>query len=746
MKKKLYIVANRLPITIEHSEHQYTYRPSSGGLVSAITTYLGRNGKDAFSEKVWAGVPECNEAIWNDIKPVHETGDFNYLPVFANAKKYDLYYNGFSNSLLWPLFHYFPSFAEYRTTDFDAYMSVNKLFASVLAGKVTVNDVVWIHDYHLLPLAAMLREIMPGLTIGLFLHIPFPAYEIFRVIPKLWQREILSGMMGADLIGFHTVEYSSYFLSSVEMSMKIKSDGNTITWQNRKIKVEAFPISIDFELFNNAAERDEVKLMQQNYLMLKGDKKMIFSVDRLDYTKGIQNRLRGFKTFLDKNTDYIGKVVFALIVVPSRDGIKKYAERKRAIDEFISNLNSTIGTINWQPIIYQYSHLSFEELIALYTTCDLALITPLRDGMNLVAKEFVASRKDEKGVLVLSEMAGAARELTEALLINPNDITEIAAMIKQAIEMDTDEQAQRMQAMQTRIKQYDVVIWATNFFDQLQETKKLQMEFNVKMIDSFSRAAILKSYAKAKKRLLLFDYDGTLVPFSKQPALAFPPDKVIEILSQLSAIPENEVVIISGRDSVTLEKWLGKLPMGLIAEHGAKIRLKDFSWENKTHADNQHWMNAIQAIMNKYVSKCPNSFIEKKEFALAWHYRNADISQGELRAKELYEYLIEHTSTMPLSVLNGHKVIEVRNKGISKGISTLDLLLKEKYDFILCIGDDQTDEDMFKVLTGVENACTIKVGQEASFAQFNLQSPYLVQSFLDTIISYPTEPTSDKKP
>jgi trehalose 6-phosphate synthase/phosphatase len=740
MKKKLFIVSNRLPITIEIKEHQYTYRPSSGGLVSAVTTYLSKNEKDDFTEKVWAGVPGCNETTWNSITPVSQTGDFKYLPVFANAKNYELYYNGFSNSLLWPLFHYFPSFAEYRTTDFDAYISVNKLFAETLAGQVTANDVVWIHDYHLLPLAAMLREIIPGLTIGLFLHIPFPAYEIFRVIPKHWQREILSGMLGADLIGFHTVEYASYFLSSVEMAMKTKCDGNIITWQNRKIKVESFPVSIDFELFNNASEREDIKLIQQNYLALKGDNKMIFSVDRLDYTKGIQNRLRGFKKFLDKNPDYIGKVVFALIVVPSRDGIKKYAERKKEIDEFIANLNSTVGTLNWQPIIYQYNHLSFEELVALYTTCDLALITPLRDGMNLVAKEFAASRKDEQGVLVLSEMAGAAKELTEALLINPNDISEIASMIKQAIEMDSGEQEQRMQSMQTRIKQYDVVTWATDFFDQLEETKKLQMEFNIKMIDSFSRAAILKSYARAQKRLLLFDYDGTLVPFSKQPALACPPDKVIEILRHLSAIPENEVVIISGRDSVTLEKWLGNLPVGLIAEHGAKMRLKQLNWENRVHADNNHWMHDIEAIMNKYVSKCPNSFVEKKEFALAWHYRNADKSQGDLRAKELYEYLIEHTYSLPLSVLNGHKVIEVRNKGVSKGISTLELLSKDKYDFILCLGDDQTDEDMFKVLTDVDHSYTIKVGQDATFAQFNLQSPYLVQSFLDTIISYPKEP------
>jgi len=740
MKKRLYIISNRLPVTIEHIDNTYSYRQSSGGLISAISTYLSKNGKDEFSEKIWAGIPGVEEKVWNSIAGDTDDNDFKYMPVFANAKKYEAYYNGFSNSLLWPLFHYFPSYAEYKTSDFEAYMAINKLFADSLSRQLKEGDVVWIHDYHLLPLAGMLRKLIPGLTIGFFLHIPFPAYEIFREIPKLWQREILSGMLGADLIGFHTIEYASYFMSSVEMTMKIKSDGTHLTWQNRKIKVDAFPVSIDFDLFNDASQTESVLAIKQSYLELKGDKKLIFSVDRLDYTKGIPNRLRGFKKFLDQNPDYMGKVIFALIIVPSRDSIKQYADRKKTIDEYIGKLNSTVGTLEWQPIIYQYNHLTFDELIALYTACDLALITPLRDGMNLVAKEFVASRKDEKGVLVLSEMAGAARELTDALLINPNDITEIAEMIKQAIEMEEPEQAMRMQAMQQRIKSYDVVTWATDFFDQLHQIKKLQMEFNVKMIDNFSRASILKHYAEAQKRLLLFDYDGTLVPFSKFPSMASPGDEVVAVLNQLALKPENDVYIISGRDGGTLEKWLGELPLGLVAEHGAKMRVKGTGWKSAAPAENAYWMKSVEDIMAKFVAKCPNSFIEKKEFALAWHYRNADLHQGIIRAKELYEYLIEHTATMPLSILNGNKVIEVRNRGISKGIAAEQLIAKDDYDFILCIGDDQTDEDMFKVLLDNKKAYTIKVGQDASFARYNLASPYLVQSFLQTIIDYPELP------
>lgn len=736
MKKRLFIISNRLPLTIEQVDSIYTMRQSSGGLISAVSAYLKGDGEETFSEKIWAGVPGCNEKSWEIANNDHTPHDYNYLPVFMKNKTYELYYNGFSNSLLWPLFHYFPSFAEYNSSYFDAYMEANKTFADILSQKIRNDDVVWIHDYHLLPLAGMLRKMFPTLTIGFFLHIPFPSYELFRVIPKQWQREILTGMLGADLIGFHTVDYSSHFLSCVEMALKIEHDGQHISWENRQIKVDAFPIGIDYELFNNAYSDSKVAAIRKDYLQLKKDKKLLFSVDRLDYTKGLHNRLKGYKKFLLQNPEYHGKVVFALVVVPSRDSIRKYAERKKIIDEFIGNLNSTLGTINWQPIIYQYNHLDFEELVALYTACDLALITPLRDGMNLVSKEFVASRKDKQGVLILSEMAGAARELTEALLINPNDTDEIAEMIKQGFEMEKQEQQQRMTAMQQRVSRYDVNAWAADFLGQLQHVKDIQLGFAIKFLDTFSKALLLERYSASKNRLLLLDYDGTLVPFSKDPLAAVPGQKILEILEQIANDSENTVYIVSGRDSHTLEKWLGHLPIGLIAEHGAKIRHKNGQWMNETAGEHDDWMAKIEKQMDNYVAKCPHSFIEKKDFSIAWHYRNADLTQGIIRAKELYEELFNSTSQMPLNVLNGNKVIEVRNKGVNKGIA-IEKINTPDYDFILCIGDDKTDEDMFIKLARSPEAYTIKVGNEASFAKYNLHSPYLVQSLLDAIAIIP---------
>jgi len=737
MHKRLIVVSNRLPLTIEHTDHGFYTRPSSGGLISAVDAYLNSGGKDVFSEKIWIGMPGCSEDVWEGLDLSNQSSAYQYLPVFIDEETYDQYYNGFSNSVIWPLFHYFPSFADYNALFFEAYRRANEQFCNVLTAKIKSGDVIWIHDYHLLPLAGMLRKRFPELTIGLFLHIPFPSYELFRVIPKKWQKEIVNGMLGADLIGFHTADYVVHFLKTVEMTLTAEREGQYLDWENRRIKIDAFPISVDFELFNGALANPEVQVLRDKYLDIKGTKKMLFSVDRLDYTKGIYNRLEAYEKFILDNPQFRGDVIFILVVVPSRDTITKYSEKKKIIDEYIGNINSTLGDIGWQPIIYQYGHLEFNELLALYTTCDLALITPLRDGMNLVAKEFVASRSDLRGVLVLSEMAGAAVELTETLLINPNDMNEIAEAIKNGLEMKEEEQETRLKQMRKRIKQYDVKAWAIDYFAELELVKSQQLKFQVKFMDSFVKANLLTSFANAKRRLMLIDYDGTLVPFSKEPRMAFPNETLINVLAQVSQLENNELYIISGRDSDTLGQWLGGLNIGLIAEHGAKIRECNGDWKSQVASEPIQWKEKIFKIMEHYVAKSPNSFIEIKEFSLAWHYRNADAFLSVGKAAELYEELLKHTLHLPLDVINGNKVIEVRNNGVNKGKAVEAKLANNDYDFILCIGDDKTDEDMFGVLANLPHAYTIKVGRQASFAKYNLHTPYLVVDLLESICQYP---------
>lgn len=733
---KLIIVSNRLPLTVETIQDKPVFRQSSGGLISAVTAYLNIGGRDKFSQVVWAGVPGCSERVWESLMHTQEEVDYLYKPVFLNRKTYELYYNGFSNSLLWPLFHYFPSFADYNETYFASYMNANREFAEALMNTIKEDDTVWIHDYHLLPLAGMLRKFFPKVTIGFFLHIPFPSYEIFRVVPKQWQRAILEGVLGADLVGFHTSDYVTHFLMCVKKVMKLEVDGQNISYYSRQVKVAAFPIGIDYNQFNDAYDDPEVVGIRKRYQEVAQGKKFIFSVDRLDYTKGVSNRLRAYERFLQENPEYRGKVTFALNIVPSRDSILKYAERKKMIDEYIGSLNSRLGSIEWQPILYQYAHLSFSELVALYTGCDLALITPLRDGMNLVCKEFVASRKDKRGVLVLSEFAGASEELEDALLINPNDTAEIAQMIKDGLDMSVDEQTTRMERMQERVRSYDVTKWANDFFEHLESGKNNRLEFEVSFINSFTKIDIADKYSSATKRLLLLDYDGTLVPFHAQPHLAIPSDEVITTLNRLAEDEGNDVYIISGRDRSTLTKWLGHLPVGLVSEHGAIVKHKGGNWQNSRVENVDDWMRDIESLMGKYTSLLPQSFIEKKDYGIAWHYRNVVAANTSDKTRQLYEELQKYAFKKGLVVLNGHKVIEVKSSVFDKGTITRALLGRKDYDFIMAIGDDVTDEAMFKELATINSAFTIKVGGAASFAKYNLHNPNTVLGLLHAISTY----------
>lgn len=733
MKKRLFIVSNRLPVTVSTVKDQISIASSSGGLVSAINGYLANTNEkeqNDFTETFWVGVAGCSSRVWDKALDEMPMESFTYLPVFIEKKCYDQYYNGFSNSVIWPLFHYFPSFVEYNQAYHNDYMEANNAFLQVLTQQIRPGDVIWIHDYHLMPLARMIREHEPSVTIGFFLHIPFPSYELFRIMPTPWQEDVMLGLLGADLIGFHTIDYASHFLTSAQMILGLGNEMHILRHQNRLIKVDVFPISIDFDKFYDAYDNEEVTAVRNTLHKRFENKKTIFSVDRLDYTKGVSNRLKAYEQFLKQNPEYIEKVVFILIIVPSRNNIAKYAERKRMIDEYIGHFNSNIGNVHWQPIIYQYNSLQFSDLVAMYSFCDLALITPLRDGMNLVAKEFIASRKDQQGVLILSEMAGAARELTDALTINPNDIEEMAAKIKEGLEMSKLQQSQAMSVMQQRIKQYDVNTWAEDFLTQLSGIKEKQKEFEIKFIDDDTNVMLLNKFESSKKRLLLLDYDGTLIPFSSMPDMAVPGKPVLALLADLCNDERNTIFLISGRDSIILDKWFEQIPVNIIAEHGAKYRIGNTGWRNEIESSAK-WKDDVINVMEIYVKRCVNSFVETKDFSVAWHYRNSNSEQGKLRASELYLQLEGFVNSLGLQVIMGNKVIEVRNSGINKGNAVNKIMKQQDFDFILACGDDTTDEDMFRELAKTDHAFTIKIGQNASFAKYNLESPDMVIAMLN---------------
>ena len=722
--QRLLIVSNRLPITIQERKGELHVEPSVGGLATGLSSWY----KSSDSIWVgWAGIGRKKIKGEKDI--MAKLRSENYYPVPLSEHDVEAYYHGFCNRTIWPLFHYFPIYAEYSEDFWRAYEQVNTTFANVVAGIARPNDIIWIHDYHLMLLPKLLRERLPKATMGFFLHIPFPSFEIFRLLP--WRNQILEGLLGSDLVGFHTYEYTGHFLDSVHHLLGYEGAMGQITMTDRIVKADTFPMGINYERYSSVAQDLKVQAERKRFHKKLGDCQVILSVDRLDYTKGIPQRLEAFSLFLDKNPKFKRKVILVLLVVPSRTRMEHYIQLKKQVDGLVGEINGKHGAIGWMPIWYLYRSLPFYSLAALYSLADVALVTPLRDGMNLVAKEYTTAQTDGKGVLILSETAGAAQELGEAIIINANNQEEIAQALPKALEMPEQEQIERNRIMQKRLRRYDVVRWANEFMDKLLYTKKLQREMQEKALTYEMQKKLSSDFQESDKALLLLDYDGTLVPFYPRPEEAMPGAKLLRLLEKLTKNPRNEVVLISGRDKDTLEKWFGGLDVGLVAEHGVWSREKGGEWETIKTLTSE-WKEEVHLILESWVDRTPGSFIEEKEFSLVWHYRKANPKLGELRARELINNLSNITANLNLHVLEGSKVVEVKNTDINKGRTASRWISREKWDFILALGDDWTDEDTFKVLPST--AWSIKVGFGASAARFSLSSPSKATSLLRKMV------------
>jgi len=722
---KTIIVSNRLPISIKKDEEgNLEYIPSSGGLATGLGSIYKKGNN------LWLGWPgtfftkeKNKEAVTENL---HKE---NMAPVFLTEDDIHNFYEGFSNSTLWPLFHYFTQYVEYNPEFWESYVEVNRKFCEETLKYADESDVIWVHDYQLLLLPEMIREKLPNATIGFFNHIPFPSFEIFRSLP--WRKQILNGMLGADLIGFHTYDDMRHFLSAVSRITGIDHSMGHLKSSNRIITVDALPMGIDYKKFSEAAISKETQKEVKQYYSYLNSQQLILSIDRLDYSKGIPQRLKAFDTYLERYADSREKVSLILLVVPSRDQVEHYAHLKEELDELVGRINGKYGTLNWTPVYYFYRSLPFSKLSALYCMADVALITPIRDGMNLVCKEYVASRLDRSGVLILSETAGSAKELADSILVNPNDHDQIVEAIHQALEMPEDEQDVHMSEMQDKLKRYDIHRWVDVFMERLIYTKEKQKELNARHLGGRASQLITNNYKNANKRLICLDYDGTLVGFHGDPQKAEPDEELLSIIEALTKDPNNSVVIISGRDKDTLEGWLGHFDLEFIAEHGVWFKEKGKEW---AMADNlvQDWQEEILQILELYVDRTPGTFIEKKDYSLVWHYRKADTGFGDMRARELVSNLQYLTSNMDIQVLEGNKVIEVKNAGVNKGKAALKWLAKEEWEFITALGDDWTDEDTFHVMP--DGAFTIKVGLTSSEARYNIKSYVEVRELLKSFI------------
>src|ERR1051326_6278770 len=513
LKRRLIIVSNRLPFTIKQEGPELKFEESAGGLATGMNSYVEtlRSSKSQFSEYVWVGWPGAT--IGDELRETVRTRiarEFHSYPVFLSEQDVENFYQGFCNKTIWPLFHYFPGYARYDNEYWQQYRKVNQAFCDALAELVQPGDVLWIHDYHLMLLPGLVRERLPGIPIGFFLHIPFPTFEIYLLLPRKWRAEILEGLLGADLIGFHTYDYMQDFLRCVLRILGHEHNMGQFVLHDRIVKARTFSMGIDYKRFHSAATASpEVQHEKEELLNSLRDSKIILSIDRLDYSKGIINRLEGFETLLDTSPEWRGVVTLIAVVVPSRIGVQDYELMKRQIEELVGKINGKFGSVSWTPILYQFRSLSFGPLVAMYSISHAALVTPLRDGMNLIAKEYIASRPDQTGVLVLSEMAGAAKELGEAVIVNPNNREEICESLKEALEMPREEQIRRNQIMQNRLRRYNVVRWASDFINELVSTQNSHTKLLSKIITPQVRDQIVQAYRASTHRLLLLDYDGT---------------------------------------------------------------------------------------------------------------------------------------------------------------------------------------------------------------------------------------------
>ena len=725
---RLVIVSNRLPFTVSFEKDQPRFTPSAGGLTTGLWSYLERSRADARRDFLWVGWPGASVPPEQQAS-VREFGQakFNVCPVFLPEESMERFYLGFCNRTLWPLFHYFTTLTRFEEDYWEEYKRVNGAFASALAEVLRPDDILWIQDYHLLLLARLMREHFPQMPIGFFLHIPFPSYEVFRMLPRPWRAEIIEGLLGASLIGFHTHDFTRDFLTSVLRTAGYEHHLGDLNLGDRVVKVDTFPMGIDFARFAEAAASAETEARVREMRAKFQGQKIIFSVDRLDYTKGILNRLHGYDLFLKRHPEWHGKVVFIASVAPSRIGVHSYQSMKQEVEETVGRIVGAHGTVNWTPLIYQFRLISFEEVVPLYRLCDVALVTPLRDGMNLVGKEFVASRPDQTGVLILSEMAGASKEMGEALIINPFHLDDFARTLEQALVMPVDEQVRRNQILQDRLRRYDVNRWADEFLQALLATQKTEAARSARLLTGKVSSELVKRYRAAASRVLFLDYDGTLVPFAPSPRLARPDPELLELLTRLGADPRNSLVILSGRSRRDLEEWFGRLPVALVAEHGVWLRPAGGEWRMfKTIS--AEWKERVRPILQLYVDRLPGALLEEKDFSLAWHYRRADPEQAPVRAQELLDTLADYTRNIDVQVLEGRKVIEVRPGGINKGAAAQEWLKDRAPDFILGIGDDWTDEDLFRALPA--EACSVHVGLASTAARYYLSSHTAVRRWL----------------
>ena len=724
MPTTLINVSNRLPVTLGDDK----ITKSSGGLVAA----LERLSAEEYQTQ-WIGWPGAAVAPERQAEIARTlTEEHGCLPVFLSDDEAEAHYEGFSNSSVWPLFHYMPNYLRYESRWWDEYHKVNQRFADKVLEIAREGDLVWVHDYQLLLLPAMIKAARPDLRVGFFLHTPFPSYEMFRCHPR--RRELIEGMLGADLLGFHTFGYLRHFRSAALRLLGTESEITHVrAADGHRAALGVYPIGINAKKFDETLDQPEHAQRQQKFRDTFQGKQLVISVERMDYTKGILHRIEAVDAFLAGLEDR-DHIKFMFVSVPSREGVEDYQDLRADVESRIGRLNGKYATLHNSPIHFIHDSVDFADLCALYSIADAAVVTPLIDGMNLVAKEYLACQRDHAGPLILSEFAGAAEELFNALMVNPYDSQAVADNIKRALAMSPEERRERNAPMRERVMTYDAQRWAKSFIDDLVAAPRAGKNDQPSAGTDEAQRLLADAIRTGKRVAMFLDYDGTLREFEPDPEAARPTEEIRSLFDALTGFPNVDLTIISGRKAEDLETFANHPRIGLIAEHGASLRRAGGTeWETLDGQISYAWKDEARPVLKLYEEAIPGSQIEEKRTSLVWHYRQVDPEFGEWKANQLAEELGAMTANTAVQVRRGRKIVEIVSSQVTKGMAVGRYLQEQDAALALCAGDDVTDESMFALEAA--NLITLKIGPAPTAAKYRLADPAAFRHFLRDAVS-----------
>lgn len=774
-RDRIIIVANQLPLKVSRKTGNgkgWNFSLDENSLLLQLKDGLGDNEM----EVIYVGcLKEDIHPNEQDEVSQHLLENFKCVPTFLPPDLFSRYYHGFCKQQLWPLFHYMLPLSpdlggRFNRFSWQAYVSVNKIFADRIMEVINPeDDFVWVHDYHLMVLPTFLRKRFNRVKLGFFLHSPFPSSEIYKTLPV--REELLRAMLNADLIGFHTFDYARHFLSCCSRMLGLSYESKRgyigLEYYGRTVSIKILPVGIDMGQLQSVLSLPETEAKVSDLRKQFGEKDriLLLGVDDMDIFKGISLKLLALEHLLNQHPELQGKVVLVQIANPARGKGKDVDDVQAETYSTVQRINDAFGKPGYKPVVLINEPLKFYERIAYYVVAECCLVTAVRDGMNLIPYEYIISRQGnerldkvlgldpntpKKSMLVVSEFIGCSPSLSGAIRVNPWNIDAVADAMDGALVMDESEKQLRHEKHYKYVSTHDVGYWARSFLQDLERTCKdhvqrrswgigFGLSFRVVALDpnfrKLSMEHIVSAYKRTKTRAILLDYDGTLMPqasIDKSPS-----SKTIEILNSLCRDKNNMVFIVSGRSRDKLAEWFFPCEnLGIAAEHGYFIRLKrDEEWETCVPVVECSWKQIAEPVMNLYTETTDGSMIDDRETSLVWCYEDADPDFGSCQAKELLDHLESVLANEPVTVKSGQNIVEVKPQGVSKGLVAKRLLstMQERgmlADFVVCIGDDRSDEDMFEEITSSINGPSIAPSAEV-FACTVCQKPSKAKYYLD---------------